>query len=108
MYFDVSNNIIITNILVIIIIGIVEVIIFLLLYLSSDTSLDIDIGRLSPVIVIASENVGSINEYRLIPSIPIILVVIIFIKRPNTLVIRPPIISIIVDLIKFSFILDFM
>ena len=86
--------------------GTVENKMFLLLYLSSDTNFDIDIGRLSCVIVIAKEKVGKINMYKLIPSIPTTRVIMTLIKRPNNLVIKPPIIKIIVDMINFSFIIQ--
>ena len=108
MNLDVNKRVIITNKLTIITIGILENISFLLLYFSSETNLDIEIGKLRLVIVIAKEKVGSIKVYKLIPSIPIVLVAIIFIKRPSTFVISPPIIKMIVDLIKFSFIVKNM
>ena len=102
--FDDVIRIVITMMLIIIVIGRVENNRFLLLYFSSDTSLDIAIGILKLVIVIASEKVGRIRVYKLTPSMPIVLVIIIFINRPNNLVMKPPIIRIIVDVINFSFI----
>ena len=91
-YLEDKIKIVITSIFIIIDIGNVDAKIFLLLYLSSDINFEIDNGRLNWVMVIAKEKVGSINVYILIPSIPIYLVVIIFINKPNSLVIKPPII----------------
>ena len=85
-------------------IGKVENRMFLLLYLSSATNFDIDIGKLNVVIVIAREKVGKISVYRLIPSRPMVLVIIIFMNKPSILVMNPPITKMIVDLINFSFI----
>ena len=84
------------------IIGIAEKTIFLLLYLSSLTSLETLVGRLNCDNDINKEKVGNINMYKLIPSNPINLVLITLITIPNTLVIKPPMIKIIVDLINFS------
>lgn len=105
IYLDVIINIIIVIKFMIIEIGIVLINIFLLLYLSSETNFDIAMGILKLVIVMASEKVGRINIYKLTPSKPIVLVIIIFINNPNILVMKPPIIRIIVDLINLSFII---
>lgn len=76
--------------------------IFLLLYFSSLTSFDIAVGKDICDKDINNENVGNISIYKLIPSIPIVLVVTILINIPRILVRNPPIIKIIVDLINFS------
>ena len=104
-YLDDNINIIIVIRLIIIDIGIVLNNIFLLLYLSSDINFDTAIGILRLVIVMAKEKVGSISIYKLIPSIPIVLVIIILMNSPSNLVINPPIIKMIVDLINLSFII---
>ena len=53
---------------------------------------------------ISKEYVGEISDNRVIPFIPNVLVYIIFIIRPNILVIQPPIISISVDFINLFFV----
>ena len=50
------------------------------------------------------EYVGEISDNKVIPLIPSVLVYIIFISRPNILVIQPPIISISVDFINLFFV----
>lgn len=88
--------------------GIVGNTIFLLLVLCSLTNLEMATGRPRDDNVINKLNVGNIREYIPIPSVEIALVRAIFIIIPNTLVIRPPNINIIVDLIKLFFILIYM
>ena len=97
IYLDVISNISIINRLIISDIGIIDSTKFLLLDLSSATSLLIAIGNPNCAIVISSINVGVISIY--IPSVyvPTSLFVTIFMIIPNILVINPPITSIIVD-----------
>ena len=59
--------------------GIIENTIFLLLCLSSETNLLIAVGKPNCEIVINNEKVGNISIYKLIPSVPTILVIIILI-----------------------------
>ena len=108
MNFAEKISVVIVIIFITMVMGRVENNIFLLLYLSSATNFDIAIGMLRVVIVIAREKVGKISVYRLIPSTPIVLVVITFINNPSSLVINPPNIKMIVDFINFSFIVIFM
>ena len=58
--------------------------------------------------VINKLNVGNIIIYIPIPSLPILLASAIFITIANNLVIPPPIIRIIVDLINLFFIINYM
>ena len=78
--------------------------IFLLLFLFSLISLDIDIGNEKVDRVIKRLNVGRINIYSPIPLVVIALVRNILITILNILVNRPPIRRIIVDLINLLFI----
>lgn len=78
--------------------------IFLLLFLFSLISLDIDIGNENVDRVIKRLNVGKINIYSPIPLVVIALVRNILITILNILVNRPPIRRIIVDLINLLFI----
>lgn len=78
--------------------------IFLLLFLFSLISLDIDIGNEKVDRVIKRLNVGKINIYSPIPLVVIALVRNILITILNILVNRPPIRRIIVDLINLLFI----
>lgn len=78
--------------------------IFLLLFLFSLISLDIDIGNEKVDRVINKLNVGKINIYSPIPLVVIALVRNILITILNILVNRPPIRRIIVDLINLLFI----
>lgn len=76
---------------------------FLLFFLSSATILDKAIGRPNWPRPINKEKVGKTSIYRPIPSLPINLLITIFIIIPSILVRKPPIIKIIVDLINVSF-----
>ena len=76
---------------------------FLLFFLSSATILDKAIGRPNCPRPINKEKVGKTSIYRPIPSLPINLLITIFIIIPSILVRKPPIIKIIVDLINVSF-----
>ena len=78
--------------------------IFLLLFLFSLISLDIDIGNEKVDRVIKRLNVGKINIYNPIPLVVIALVRNILITILNILVNKPPIRRIIVDLINLLFI----
>lgn len=78
--------------------------IFLLLFLFSLISLDIDIGNEKVDRVINKLNVGKINIYSPIPLVVIALVRNILITILNILVNKPPIRRIIVDLINLLFI----
>lgn len=78
--------------------------IFLLLFLFSLISLDIDIGNEKVDRVIKRLNVGKINIYSPIPLVVIALVRNILITILNILVNKPPIRRIIVDLINLLFI----
>lgn len=78
--------------------------IFLLLFLFSLISLDIDIGNENVDRVIKRLNVGKINIYNPIPLVVIALVRNILITILNILVNKPPIRRIIVDLINLLFI----
>ena len=78
--------------------------IFLLLFLFSLISLDIDIGNENVDRVIKRLNVGRINIYSPIPLVVIALVRNILITILNILVNKPPIRRIIVDLINLLFI----
>ena len=78
--------------------------IFLLLFLFSLISLDIDIGNENVDRVIKRLNVGKINIYSPIPLVVIALVRNILITILNILVNKPPIRRIIVDLINLLFI----
>ena len=80
---------------------------FLLLYLSLDISTFKAVGRPSCAILFKSKKVGKIMEYIPIPIVPINLVNTILIIKPSILVINPPTINIIVDLINLFFILKF-
>ena len=82
--------------------------IFLLRLFSSLTNLDIATGSPKEQRVINRLKVGSIKEYNPIPLTEIILVNIIFINIPNILEINPPNISMIVDLTKLFFIINYM
>ena len=97
-----------SNILKISIIGIIDRIIFLLLFLPSLISLDIATGRPREHNVINKLKVGNISEYIPIPLVDMALVKAILIIIPSILVIIPPIINIIVDLIKLLFIIKYM
>lgn len=77
---------------------------FLLLFLFSLISLDIDIGNEKVDRVIKRLNVGKINIYSPIPLVVIALVRNILITILNILVNKPPIRRIIVDLINLLFI----
>lgn len=77
---------------------------FLLLFLFSLISLDIDIGNEKVDRVIKRLNVGKINIYNPIPLVVIALVRNILITILNILVNKPPIRRIIVDLINLLFI----
>ena len=77
--------------------------IFLLLFFFSDTNLVIATGTPRLHRVINRLKVGRTSIYRLIPSVPILLVRAILIIIPRILVINPPIIKIIVDLINLLF-----
>lgn len=81
---------------------------FLLFLVFSDISLDSAKGKPKLLKLIKSVNVGRINMYIPKPFVPIILAIIILIIIPSILVINPPINKIIVDLINFSFMLNFM
>ena len=78
--------------------------IFLLLFLFSLISLDIDIGNEKVDRVIKRLNVGKINIYNPIPLVVIALVRNILITILNIFVNKPPIRRIIVDLINLLFI----
>ena len=78
--------------------------IFLLLFLFSLISLDIDIGNEKVDRVIKRLNVGKISIYSPIPLVVIALVRNILITILNILVNKPPIRRIIVDLINLLFI----
>ena len=81
-----------------------EVIIkFLLLYLSDDMSTFNAVVRPKPLIDINNKNVGIIIEYKPIPRVPICLVRTIFVIIPTTLVIIPPSIKMMLDLINLFF-----
>ena len=86
-------------------IKILEKTVFLLLLLSSDTILLTEIGNPICASVINRLNVGIKSIYSPIISVPIILVVIIFINMPNTFVTSPPIKSINVLFINLLFII---
>ena len=88
--------------------GTIDNTIFLPRLFSSLTNLDIATGSPKEQRVINKLNVGSIKEYNPIPLTDIILVSIIFINIPNILEINPPNISIIVDLTKLFFIINYM
>lgn len=79
---------------------------FLLLFFFSLTSLEIAMGSPREHRVINRLKVGSIREYKPIPSVDMALVRAIFIIIPNTLVIRPPNIKIMVDFINLFFIFN--
>lgn len=92
-------------------IGITEKTKFLLFLFSSATSLLIATGKPNWARAIKSIKVGDISMYNPMPSVPISLAKTIFINMLINLVIAPPIISIIADLIKmffFIFILDYI
>ena len=88
--------------------GIIEKNKFLLFLFSSEISFDSANGRPNRLQLINKEKVGNISIYNPIPSAPINLAITIFIIIPRILVIKPPINNIIVDLIIFSFIINFM
>ena len=87
-------------------IGIVDNTIFLLLLVFSLTSFDIEVGRPKVDKVINKLKVGRTNIYSPIPSVDTTLVKTILITILNILVINPPIIKIIVDLINLLFIVS--
>lgn len=89
-------------------IGITEAKSCLLFLVSSAINFDKAIGRPNCEIPINNEKVGRINMYRPRPVGPIFLEITIFISMPRSLVMRPPIVKMIVDLINFSFIILFM
>ena len=90
------------------VIGIIDKYSFLLFLLFRATNLDNAIGK--PIWAIFINNIieGRINMYNDSPSIPRLLVIIIFIIIPSIFVIKPPISRIVVDMINFFFILIFM
>ena len=100
--------VIIKIMLIIISIGNAENISFLLLLLSSEINLDKAIGKPNCDRFINKEKVGITNIY--IPNVSgfSILAVVIFISILNSLVMKPPIIKIIVDLKKLFFIINSM
>lgn len=108
IYLDVRIIIIISMIFIINRIGIVEAISFLLFLLSSDISLDREIGAEKEARLIKSINVGNISIYILIPFVPIILDITILIIKLKILVIKLPINNIRVDLTNLFFIINFM
>lgn len=86
-----------------IVIGIIDTIIDLDVLFLSLTNLDIAVGRESVQSVIKRLNVGKTRLYKPIPSVPTVLVKAILIIIESIFVIKPPIIKIIVDLIKVFF-----
>ena len=94
--------------LIMIIKGKIDVNSFLELCLSSEISLAKAIGIPNCERLIRRLNVGIINVYKLIPLVPIILVVMIFIMIPRTLVIKPPVIRIEADQTNVFFMINFM
>ena len=109
-YFDkngaIINKINIKIILNTKVIGIVDNTIFLLLLVFSLTSFDIEVGRPNVDKVINKLKVGITNIYCPIPSVDTTLVKTILITILSILVIKPPIIKIIVDLINLLFTLS--
>lgn len=106
-----GDNIIImiaNMILIDIVRGIIERNNFLLFLLFNATNLDKATG--SPIWpkFINNDRVGRINVYRDIRSMPIILVMTIFITMLSIFTMSPPTKSIIVDLINLFFIVIFM
>ena len=99
----VNINIIVKIIFIKIDIGKIENNIFLLLCLFSLTTFDIPVANPNCEIAIIKEKVGITNIYKLITSRLEFLVIITFIRIPNILVKKPPIIKIIVLLINVSF-----
>ena len=81
-------------------------IIFLLLYFLDDINTFKAFGKLSWAILLSSNRVGIIIEYKPIPVVPIILVRTIFVSSPSTFVKNPPITKIIVDFINIFFIVQ--
>ena len=106
-YFDkngaIINKINIKIILNTKVIGIVDNIIFLLFLVFSLTSLEIEVGSPKVDKVINKLNVGRTNIYSPIPSVDTTLVKTILITILSILVMSPPIIKIIVDLINLLF-----
>ena len=90
------------------IIIVVGIIILLLLFFFSDTNLVIAVGTPKLHSVIKRLKVGRTNIYSPIPSVDTVLVKTILIIIPRILVINPPIIRIIVDLINLFFIIIYM
>lgn len=101
---DIKYNIIINIKLYIIVIGIIGTIIDLEVLFLSLTNLDIAVGSERVHKVINKLNVGNTKLYNPIPSVPTDLVNAILIIIDSIFVIKPPIINIIVDLIKLFFI----
>ena len=87
--------------------GIIDSTICLLLFLS-DISLLIEVDNDNEHNVMNKLNVGNTIIYVAIPVFPMALVKNIFIIIANNLVIPPPIIKIIVDLINLFFIFNYM
>ena len=96
------------NIFKIIVMGIIEKNNFLLFIVLSAISLDNAIGSPNWDKFMNKDIVGSISIYSDSPSIPIFLVIIIFINIPNILVINPPTRRIIVEVINLFFIVNIM
>ena len=80
----------------------------MLFFLFSATSFDKAVGRPNCPIPMNSEKVGRTIMYSPRPSVPIILLITIFIIIPNTLVNSPPINKIRTDFINFSFMIQYM
>ena len=96
------------SIFIVIVMGIIEKNSFLLFFVLSATSLDNAIGSPNWDKFMNKDIVGSISIYSDSPSIPIFLVIIIFMNIPNILVINPPNKSIIVEVINLFFIVNLM
>ncbi len=96
------------NIFIIIVIGIIEKKSFLLFLVFRATNLDKAMGRPNWDRLMNKDIVGSISIYNDKPSIPIFLVIIIFINIPKILVINPPARRIIVEVINLFFIVNIM
>ena len=93
-------NIFISNVM-----GIIDKYSFLLFLVFKATSLDNAIGSPICARLMKRDIVGRISIYRDKPSIPIFLVITIFMIIPSILVMNPPIRRIIVDAINLFFIL---